>query len=162
MISWKLELSEYVFLNFLFIFNWRVIALQCCVCFYCTTVSISYKYTYIYMGLYTHTHTYICMYICMYIYMCLCVCVSPLLGLPPTLLSHPSRSSQSPELQATLPVLYSKTSYIASYIASSHWLSLLHIVVYICHCLSLGSSHPLLPSLFFRCQLFFNSEDGEI
>ena len=148
----------------MFIFNWRVISLQCCVCFYCTTVSISYKYTYIYMGLYTHTHTYtyICMYICMYIYMCLCVCVSPLLGLPPTLLSHPSRSSQSPELQATLPVLYSKTSYIASYIASSHWLSLLHMVVYICHCLSLSSSHPLLPSLFFRCQLFFNSEDGEI
>ena len=36
------------------------------------------------------------------------------------------------------------------------------MVVYICHCLSLGSSHPLLPSLFFRYQLFFNSEDGEI
>ena len=42
--------------------------------------------------------------------------------------SHPSRSSQSPELSS----LY--------YTAASHWLSILHMIVYMFPCFSLNSS----------------------
>ena len=56
-------------------------------------------------------------------------CVS----LPPSL-SHPSRWSQSTELISLC------------YEASSHQLSILHLVVYICQCYSLTSSQFTLPS----------------
>jgi len=39
-----------IFLNFVslvFIFHWRIIALQCCVGFYHTTTQISHEYTYV-------------------------------------------------------------------------------------------------------------------
>ena len=59
-----------------------------------------------------------------------------LLSLPPFPLSHHFRSSQSSKLDATL-----------CYRATSHWVSVLHTVVYICHCYFLHLSHPLLPIL---------------
>ena len=55
-------------------------------------------------------------------------CVS----LPPSL-SHPSRWSQSTELISVC------------YVAASHWLSILRLVVYICPCHSLTSSQLTLP-----------------
>ena len=61
-----------LFITSLF-FHWRIIALQCCVSF-CTTMWISCKYTYI---------------------------PSPWASLPPSLPSHPSRSSQTMELRFT-------------------------------------------------------------
>ena len=48
----------------------------------------------------------------------------------PTPTSHPSKSSQS-----------TKLSYLC-YTAASHQLSILHMVVYMCQCYSLSSSHP--------------------
>ena len=56
-------------------------------------------------------------------------CVS----LPPSL-SHPSRWTQSPELISLC------------YVAASHQLSILHLVVYKCQCCSLTSSQLTLPS----------------
>ena len=47
-ISRPLSLSFFFTCNFLkFIFNWRIIALQCCIGFCHTTMWISYKYTYV-------------------------------------------------------------------------------------------------------------------
>ena len=62
--------------------------------------------------------------------------MSPLSGisLPPPSPSHPSRLSQSPDLSSL------------SHTANSHWLSILHMVVYMFPCYSL---HP--PTLFFPC-----------
>ena len=55
-------------------------------------------------------------------------------SLPPSL-SHPSRWSQSTELISLC------------YVAASHWLSILHLVVYMCPCYSLTLSQlPLPPS----------------
>ena len=53
---------------------------------------------------------------------------------PPSL-SHPSRWSQNTELISLC------------YAAASHWLSILHLVVYICPCHSLTSSQLTLPPL---------------
>ena len=53
--------------------------------------------------------------------------------LPPPILLHPSRLLQNPSLSSL------------SHIANSHWLSILHMVVYMLPCYSLHSSHPLLP-----------------
>ena len=58
-----------------------------------------------------------------------------LLSLPPNSLSHPSRSSQITRLG------------FLCYTASSHCLSILHIIVYICQCYFLNLSHPYLPLL---------------
>ena len=100
------------------LFNWRMIAFQCCVGFCHTIMRISHK--------------------CV----CVCVCVSACayiysLRLDPLsqLLSHPSRWS----LSARLGTLCC--------IAASHQLSVLHVIVYICQCYSLNLSHPLLPLL---------------
>ena len=57
------------------------------------------------------------------------------LSLPPNSLSHPSRSSQITRLG------------FLCYIASSHCLSILHIIVNICQCYFLNLSHPYLPLL---------------
>ena len=54
-------------------------------------------------------------------------------SLPPPLPSHPSRLLQSPGLSSL------------SHTANSHWLSVLHIVVYMLPCCSLHSPHSLLP-----------------
>ena len=56
----------------IYMFNWRIIALQCCVGFFHTIMWISYKYTYI----------------------------SSLLSLPLPPPSHPSRSSQNTSLSS--------------------------------------------------------------
>ena len=68
-----------------FLINWRIIALQCCVSFRCTTMCISYMYTY----------------------------TLSLLSLPPTpTLSHPSRSSYH---QAELPVFTAASHHLPIY-----------------------------------------------
>ena len=54
--------------------------------------------------------------------------------LPPPTLSHPSRWSQSPGLSSL------------SHLANSHWLSILHKLMYMFPCYSFYSSHPLLPT----------------
>ena len=71
--------------------------------------------------------------------------ISSLLHLPRPSLSHPSRWSQSTKLISLC------------YAAASHWLSILHLVVYICPCRSLTSSQltlpppPVLKSIFYLC-----------
>ena len=59
--------------------------------------------------------------------------ISSLLHLLPPSLSHPSRWSQSTELISLC------------YVAASHQLSILHLVVYICLCHSFTSSQLTLP-----------------
>ena len=86
-----------------FFFNWRIIALQCCVGFCCATMWISHK----------------------------CTCILSLLSLPP--LTNPSKLSQSTGLSSLC------------YVAISHWLSVLHMVIYMFQCYSLNWSHLLLP-----------------
>ena len=58
--------------------------------------------------------------------------IPSILSLPPITPSHPSRSSQSPRLSSLC------------YTSASHWLSILHMVMYMCQCYSLNSSYPLL------------------
>ena len=67
---------------------------------------------------------------------------------PPPSQSHPSRLSQS--LGFGFPVLY----------MNSHWLSILHTVIYMFQCYSLISSHPLLPPLCPKC-LYLQSSKGK-
>ena len=102
---------------FLFIFNWRIIALQYCSGFCHISTWTSHAYT-----------------------------ISPAswTSLPPSSLSNPSRLSQSPGLMSL------------SHIANSHWLAILHIVVYVfpcysLHCPTLSFHHPLLD---FEISLF--------
>ena len=59
-----------------------------------------------------------------YSYMCIYIppCIPP---------SHPSRSSQHTRLDSLC------------FILASHWLSTLHMIMYICQCYFLYSSHPL-------------------
>ena len=65
----------------------------------------------------------------------------PLFNLFPT--SHPSRLLQSAGLSPL------------SHTANSHWLSVLHMVVYLLPCYSLCSPHPLLsPTLVYRSVLY--------
>ena len=85
-IKWQMH-SSYMDFFFKYIFNWRIIALQCCVGFCHTSMWIRYIYIYIYI--------YIYMYVCIYVSM----------NLPATP-SHPSRLSQSPHLSSLEP--YSK------------------------------------------------------
>ena len=59
-----------------FIFNWRIMALQCCVGFWCITTRISRKYTYI----------------------------PSLLSLPPTPLGHHRPQAERPVLYSRLPL----------------------------------------------------------
>ena len=75
----------------------------------------------------------------------ICIHISPyLLPLAPPSLSHPSRWSQSTELISLC------------YAAASHWLSILHLVVYICQCYSLTLSQlPLPPDRVLKSVLYF-------
>ena len=66
------------------------------------------------------------------LYIYICPHISSLLRLPPSL-SHPSRWSQSTELNSLC------------YVAASHQLSILCLVVYICPCHSLTLSQRTLP-----------------
>ena len=91
----KTSLSSFCFC----FFNWRKIALQCCVGFCHTTTWISHNYT----------------------------DITSLLSLPPLLPSHPTRSSQSSRLGSLC------------YIVTSHQLSVLHRIAYICQCYFLSS-----------------------
>ena len=75
--------------------------------------------------------------------------VPPFVTLPPT--SHPSRLLQSSSLSSL------------SHTANSHWLSILHMVMYMFPCYSLNLSHPLLPphpsvstSLFSMSEMQFS------
>ena len=77
-------------------------------------------------------------YICIYLYMYVAItyispCLLPLVSPSHPPLSHPSRWSQSTELISLC------------YVAASHQLSILHLVVYICPCHSLTSAHLTLP-----------------
>ena len=65
------------------------------------------------------------------------MCIPSLFSLPPTppLWWPPSRSSQTTKLSSLCNT------------AASHWLSTLHMVVYICQCYSLSFSRPLIPHL---------------
>ena len=66
-----------------------------------------------------------------------------LLRLLPPSLSHPSRWTQSTKLISLC------------YVAASHQLSILHLVVYICPCHSLTLSHLTLPlSCVLKCILY--------
>ena len=76
-----------------------------------------------------------------------------LLNLPPIPLPHPNPQ-----------VITEHWAELLCYTAASHQLSILHMVMYICQCYSLNSSHPLLPllstsllsvseSLFLPCKL---------
>ena len=67
-----------------------------------------------------------------YMYTYIPISPSSCVSLPPSL-SHPSRWSQSTQLISLC------------YEAASHWLSILHLVVYICPCHSLTSSQLTLP-----------------
>ena len=77
---------------------------------------------YVYMYMYTYVYVYI--YVCIYMYL-----------LPPIPHPTPPRSSQSARLGSLC------------YTAASHWLSILSMVLYMCQCYSLNSSHPLLAPL---------------
>ena len=96
-LSVKVHLYLYVYFN-VFIFNWRIIALQYCLGFCHTSTWIRHRYTY----------------------------VPSLLTLSPT--SHPSELLQSPSLSSL------------SHMANSHWLFILHTVVYMLPC-----SSPFVP-----------------
>ena len=104
----KIIVAMILFKNFLFIFNWRIIALQYCVGFCHISTWISHRYTY----------------------------VPSLLKFPPiSTWSQPSRFLQSTGLSSL------------SHTANSHWLFILHMIVYMLPCCSLHLSHPLLPPL---------------
>ena len=66
-------------------------------------------------------------------------------SLTPLTPSHCSSLSQSPSLSSL------------RHIANSHWLSILHIVVYMFSCYCLNASHPLLPILCPQvCSLYLH------
>ena len=115
MTSLSLTLSYFLFwfmficLN-LFIFNWRIIALQYCVGFCHTSRWVSHRYTYVPSLWVGDIWTYIWTSL-----------------LPPTP-SHSSRLSQSTSL-SSLP-----------HAANPHWLSVLLTVMYMFPCCSLHSS----------------------
>ena len=64
-------------------------------------------------------------------------------SLPPFTLSHPSGLLESPSLSSL------------SHTANFHWLSVLHMLVYMLPCYSLHSSLPFLPRKIFWLNRFF-------
>ena len=96
---------------FLFIFNWRIIALQYCVSFCHISTWISHRHTYVPLHTYV-LHTYICL--------------SSHFPLHPT----PLGCHRAPGLSSL------------HHIANFHWLSVLHMVMYMFQCYSFNSSLP--------------------
>ena len=110
-----LLIDEVFFL--ILIFNWRIIALECCVGFYHTTVQISHKC--------------VCINIYIYIY----IYIPSLSRLPP---NHPHHSTL---------LSHHRTVKLGSlgYIANSHQPSILHMLLY--KYMSMLSSQFIPPSL---------------
>ena len=99
-------------------------------------------YLYIFYYIYYLYIVYICYIYIYYIYIYFLSLEPPSLwSLSPTPLSHSSRWSQDARLGSLC------------YISTSHYLSVLHMIVYICQCYFLNSSHPLLPRCIHKSNL---------
>ena len=109
-------------------FNWRIIALQCCIGFCHTITPISHNYIYIYIHIYIYTHIHI------YIYLHT--------SLPTYPQSHPLGQHRAlgwaPDVIHQLPTSYLFYKWECIFLC---------MVVYIRQCYFLNSSHLLLPLL---------------
>ena len=123
------SLSSWVFYYYYY-FNWRIIALQCCISFYHITSWIS------------HNRVCVCVYISIY----LSIYLPSLLSLFP--ISHsssrPSRSSQS--IQAELPVLCSRFPLAVYFTRDSVYMPML-----LSHFVPPSPSPTVFTSLFSVC-----------
>ena len=121
-----------------FFFNWRIIALQCCVGF-CHAEWISHDYIYACARTHTHTHTYVYTYIA-YAYV------------PPSIwASLPTHIPPFTEHQAGLPVLHSSFPLAICFTHDTMYMSML-LFQFV-----LPSSYLLSPSLTVSTSPFSKS-----